>query len=154
DVEIVSAGSCCSYCSRSHSQVVRHKDRKRILSRLDAVQQNQVVMEKIVVEDDSAFGKSEVGRRGLAVHYRLQFADRGRYFHVDGSLAARGLVRGYRQFLVQFHLTGNDVVPNGRLAFNKVSGSVPSHREFFGSHPFPVFKNTEAPLLDLDWRES
>ena len=128
---------------------MRHKDGKRTLPRLDAIQQDQIVMEKIVVEDDSTFRKSEIGGRRLSIHCRLYLADGRRHFHLDGSLAARGLVGGYGQFLVQFHLTGNHVGANSCLTFNEVPGSALGHRELLSSRPLPVFKNGEVPLLDL-----
>src|SRR5438477_11538706 len=73
DDEIIRSGSSTPNSGRSNSHVLRDKYRERVLSGLHAVHQYQVMMEKIIVEDDSTFRKPEIRAGCFSIHNGLQF---------------------------------------------------------------------------------
>src|SRR5262249_2148612 len=76
DHEVICARSRALGHGCSDTHILWNKDRKVSLTHLSAVEKDQVMMEKIVIENHAAVGKPEICRGTLAARNGLQFTQR------------------------------------------------------------------------------
>ena len=111
------------------------------------------MVEKIVVENDATFGKSEVRGGTLAGYRGFQLADRVLDLYADRVSGIGILIKRRRQFLVQLHPARNFDFTDAGPPLNQISLLALNDRKILGSDSLSILVDGEAAVLSLDGRE-